>query len=83
MRAKDLIVVIKRIVEQTELEEDGGVGGAGGGGMSMGGAPVSMGVSDSGSPTNHTGASIALTYPNRKKKKLKTFTTKDDIDANA
>lgn len=50
------------------LKEDGGVGGIGGGGISMGGAPVSSSVSGA-APTNHTGSSIALTWAEKKKKK--------------
>ncbi len=49
--------------EMNELEEDGMVGGIGGGGMSMGGAS-----------TNNIGSgAIALTWQPKKKKKLKKF----------
>jgi hypothetical protein len=57
------------LFEANEIEEDSGVGGAGGGGMNMGGAPMAA------APTNHTGGSIALIDSPlfKKKKKLKKF----------
>lgn len=63
----DVDVLFEMQCAEEIIDEDGGVGGIGGGGMSMGGAPVSTGVA----PANHTGPSIALTWPN--KKKIKKF----------
>lgn len=61
------------IAEEENLGEDGGVGGVGGGGMSMGGGSMSVGAF---APTNYTGGSIAMIDSplfKKKKKKLKKF----------